>query len=174
MADEGTKKTTQAELEHAINKADSIVAAFGAILEQVGEPGIHLYPESGLPFTKLKIREAIEILLLIPTDDTRRDNLEAVDVLLNDFVSDEEYRVVYQQRIGLSKALKSLSSGEKLDGLQLAKAMGEGVTQEGETQLRQINDRVKRENETTLERHRELRHEADRLRQTMQQQSAER
>ena len=167
MAADGTKKTTQSELEYAINKADSIVAAFGAILERVGETGIHLYPDSDLPFTKVKIRHAIEFLLFIPTDDTRRDNLEAADVLLNDFVSDEEYRVVYQQRIGLSKALKSLSSGEKLDGLQLAKAMGEGVTEEGEAQLRQINDRVKRENETTRARHSELRHESNRLRQAM-------
>jgi hypothetical protein len=167
MTDDDLKKMTRDKLESALKKASTVVAAYGVILEAEGEPGILLHPESELPFTKAQIRQSIELLLFSPTDDATRDNLEAGDILLNDFIPDEDYSVVHQQRVGLSQALKSLSSGEGIDGLQLAKTMGEGVTQEGEARLRKIEERVKGENQTTLERHRELRREADRLRKAM-------
>ena len=93
----------------------------------------------------------------------RRNNLEVVDVCLNDFVPDTDYRVVEQQRSGLSQALKDLKAG-KMNAMQLAKTIGDGGTQEGEAQLRQIEERVKHDNLKTLERHKELRREADQLR----------
>jgi hypothetical protein len=97
--------------------------------------------------------------LIVSTDDTKRNNLEVVDMLLNDFVPDEDCCVVQHQRGGLSQALKNFNAGER-DAMQLAKIVGDGVTQEGEAQLRQIEERVKHDNQTTLERHRELRREA--------------
>jgi hypothetical protein len=165
MATDDPKTITKDKLDSALKKASTVVEAYGVILGAEGEPGILLHPESELPFTKAHIRQSIELLLFVPTtDDAMRDNLEAMDVLLSDFVPDEDYSVVHQQRVGLSQALKTISSGGKIDGLQLAKTMGEGVTQEGEARLRQIEERVRRENQTTLERHRELRREADQLR----------
>ena len=168
MADDDPKKTAKADLESAIEKASKVVAAYGAVLEQeVEEPGILFHPESDLPYTKVKIRQAIELLLLVPTGDTKRNNLEVADIHLNSFVPDEDYGVVNQQLSGLSQSLKKLYSDEKMDGFQVVKTVGEGVTQEGQARLRQIEERVGRNNQTTLERHRELRREADRLRKAM-------
>jgi len=152
----------KAELDSAFKKASTVVAAYGAVLEQVAEPGILLHSESKLPFTKAEIRRSIELLLIVSTDDTKRNNLEVADMFLNDFVPAEDYCIVQQQRGGLSQALKNFNAGQR-DAMQLAKAVGAGVTQEGEAQLRQIEERVKRDNQTTLERHKELRREADRL-----------
>ena len=145
-----------------IKKASRVVAAYGAVLEQVGKPGILFHPESDLPFTKAEIRQSIELLLVVPTDDTKRNSLEVADMLLNNFIPDKDYGIVYQQRSGLSQALKNFYSGER-GALQLAKTIGDGGTQEGEARLRQIEERVKRDDQTTLERHRGLRREADRL-----------
>lgn len=100
----------------------------------------------------------------MPSDETRRNRLEVVDIHLNDFVPDEDYSVAKQQRGGLSQALKGIHSGEKMDAMQILKAVSEGVTTEGEAQLNQIQERVRRDNQTTLERQKELRREADQLR----------
>jgi hypothetical protein len=167
MTDDDPKKMAKAELESALKRASTVVAAYGVVLEAAGEPGILFHPESDLPFTKEKIRQSIELLLLIPTDDARRNNLEVVDVLLDNFVPDEDFGVVRQQQGGLSQALTNMNSGGKMDALQLAKIVSSGVTPEGQSQLRQIQDRVKCNNQTTLARHKELRLEADRLRKAM-------
>ena len=153
---------TRAQVESALKKASEVVAAYGAVLEREGKPGILFHPESDLPYTKIEIRNSIELLLLTPCDDARRNNLEVVDMLLNTFVPDKEYSLVVQQRGGLSQALKNFYAGES-DGRKLAKHVMDGATQGGETQLRSVEERVEREDLATLERHRELRREADRL-----------
>lgn len=99
----------------------------------------------------------------MPCDETQRNNLEVVDVCLNDFVPDMDYHIVEQQRSGLAQALKNFKDGN-LDATQLVKTMSDGVTEEGEAQLRLIEERVKHDNLRTLERHNELRSEADQLR----------
>jgi hypothetical protein len=99
MVSETTEPSdAKVELDSALKKASAVVAAYGAVLEQVGETGILLHSESDLPFTKAEIRRSIEVLLIVSTDDTKRNNLEVADMLLNDFVPDEDYSVVQHQR----------------------------------------------------------------------------
>ncbi|MEC4890965.1 MAG: hypothetical protein RI101_13000 [Nitrospira sp.] len=145
-----------AQLESAMSKASKIVSAYGAVLEQEGEPGIMFYPLSDLPYTKTEIRAAIELLLVMEKDEAMRASLEVCDISLNQFIPDEEYRVVRQQRKGLSQALQGLRDGER-DARKVAEAVLAGGTVEGEAQLRHIEERVRQEDQRTLMRHKELR-----------------
>ena len=151
MAADGPKQLTKAELDGARKNASTVVAAYGAVLEQGAGLGfccILIEP----PFPKTVIRQSIELVLSASTDDTKRNNLEVADMRLNDFVPDEDYCMVQHQAGGLSQALKNFTIGDR-NAMQLAKTVAAGVTQEGEVQLRLIEERVKRDNQTTLERH---------------------
>lgn len=46
MEETHNQDTRRAKLEDAINTASRVVAAYGAVLEQLGQPGIPLHPES--------------------------------------------------------------------------------------------------------------------------------
>lgn len=165
---------TRDDVDKAMKTASEIVGAYGAVLEQARERRMHLHPESDLPFSKAQIRQSIELLLLFPTDDNRRNTLECSDILLNDFVPDDDYRVVKQQRSGLGQAVKNWYRSEqdidqfikatRQDRDQIIKTIREGTTQEGEARLQEIEERVSRDNQRTTERHKELRLEAARLR----------
>jgi hypothetical protein len=113
------------------------------------------HSQADLPSTKAEIRKCIEMLLLLPADDARLNNLESADVFLNNFIPDEEYRIVHPQRAGLSQALKNYAAGER-DAMQICKTATDGVTQEGKTHLRQVEERIRREGLLTLERHKAI------------------
>jgi hypothetical protein len=115
-----------------------------------------------LPCAIEKIRQALELLLLVPSNEAERNNLECLDVLLDDFIPDEDYAVVHQQRGGMSQALKILEAGEK-DAKKVLEAFGSQDTEDGENKLRLIQDGVRRDNVATLERHKALRGEAEKI-----------
>jgi FtsZ-interacting cell division protein ZipA len=142
----------RADIESAIKEAHDVVAAYGEVLERTNEPGVIFHSQADLPHTKAEIRKCIEMLLLLPNDDTRLNNLEAADIYLDNFIPDEEYRIVHPQRAGLSQALKSYAASER-DAMQICKTATDGVTQEGEAHHRQVEERIRRENLLTLERH---------------------
>ena len=152
------KKTQQenavmkADMESTVKEAHEVVAAYGEVLERTNEPGIIFHSQADLPYPKEKIRKCIEMLLVLPhDDDTRRNALGVADVLLNSFIPDEEYRIVHRQRAGLSQALKDYTAGER-DAMQICKTATDGVTQEREALLRQVEERTHREDLLTLER----------------------
>jgi hypothetical protein len=145
----------KADMESAIKDASDVVAAYGEVLERTNEPGAIFRSQSDLPYTKAEIRKSIEHLLLLPHDDTRINNLEVADMLLNNFIPDEEYRIVHALRAGLSQALKNYVAGER-DAMQLCKSALDGNTQEREMSLRQVEERTRRENLLTLERHKAI------------------
>lgn len=157
--------TNRSQLEGTLNQAHKIVSAYGAVLEQEDDPGIMFHPLSALPYTKVEIRGAIELLLLAERDDMKRSTLEVCDMFLNQFIPDEEYRIVRQQRSGLSQVMKCLQEGER-DARKLAElalATGTSGTIEGEARLRHIEERSKQEDQLTLKRHQELKQESARI-----------
>jgi hypothetical protein len=186
---------SQSELESALKKAYKVASAYKTVLEVsrefgIEEPGIMYYSLSDLPFTKSEIRGAIELLLLIERDDAERNSLEVCDMKLNNYVPDKEYLIVRQQLGGLSQSLKEFYSDERLrenmlqarergvgqmpetfkrDIDKLRETIVAGTTPEGEAQLRQIEERVHREHALTLKRHREIRQDADRMRESQRQ-----
>jgi hypothetical protein len=152
------KKTQQdkAELENAIEKALGVVADYREVLERTNDTGFIFRSEANLPYPKAEIRRCIEKLLALPFLDAERlDNLEACNVLLNDFIPDEEYRIVNLQTAGLSQAMRDIASGER-DAVQIYKTAGDGVTEEGEALFRQVADRTRSENLLTQERHKAI------------------
>lgn len=132
---------TRERLESAIKESYKIVSAYRAVLEQGRVRGIMYYPESDLPYAKAEIRQAIELLLVVPTDEARRKQLEVADVFLNDFIPNEDYRIVNRQGAGLSQALKCFHADER-DADQLR---------------RRLEKRVDCDNRSTTERHKILR-----------------
>jgi hypothetical protein len=156
------KKTQQknalmkADMESAIKEAHDIVAAYGEVLERTSKPGIAFHSQADLPYPKEQIRKCIEMLLVLThDDDTRLNTLEVGNVFLNNFIPDEEYRLIIPQMAGLSQALKAYADGER-DAMQILKTATDGVTQEGEAHLRQVQERTRRENLLTLERHKKI------------------
>lgn len=150
---------TWADIEMSLQKASTIAAEYGAVVEHLSKPGIRMYSESRLPYPKAEIRRAIELLLLETADNAKRNALEVGNVLLDRFVLDEDYAVVQQQTRGVSEALKKYDEGNR-DVAELAETICDGTTKEGEAQLHIIQERVQRDSENTLKRNRELRQEA--------------
>ena len=76
-----------------------IVIAFGDILEREDVEELTLVPsalpESLLPFPKGVIRHAIAQLLLRETSPDRRSILEEAYLYLDNFISDQEYKLFY-------------------------------------------------------------------------------
>ncbi len=153
---------TSTDIKMSLQKASTIAAEYGAVLEHLGEPCFPIYSESRLPYPKGEIRRAIELLLLETTDDARRNTLEVGNVLLDSFLPDEDYAVVQQQNREVSEALKKYYEGNR-DVAELAETVCDGTTKEGEAQLHIIQERVQRASENTLQRNRALRQEASRF-----------
>ena len=157
-----TKKSQQenvlkmANMKSAIKEAQDVVAAYGEVLERTNHPGILFHSQADLPYPKAKIRECLEMLLaLAGDDDTRISTLESGSIFLNTFIPDEEYRIVHRQSAGLSQSLKDYAAGER-DAMKILKTTGDGVTDEGEAYLRQVEERARREDLLTLERHKAI------------------
>lgn len=76
-----------------------IVIAFGDVLEREDAEELTLVPsalpESLLPFPKGVIRHAIAQLLLRETSPDRRSILEEAYLYLDNFISDQEYKLFY-------------------------------------------------------------------------------
>lgn len=153
---------TSTDIKMSLQKASTIAAEYGAVLEHLGEPGFPMYSESRLPYPKGEIRRAIELLLLGATDDAMRNTLEVGNVLLDSFLPDEDYVVVQQQNRGVSEALKKYYEGNR-DVAELAETVSDGTTKEGEAQLHIVQERVNRDSQNTLKRNRGLRQEASRF-----------
>jgi hypothetical protein len=146
----------------AIRKAWMIVSSYGGVFERAGQPGILYYVESDLPYTKTKIREAIEFLLFASTGVSKRNLLEVGNVCLDYFLPDDEYRIVCQHRQRMAGALKHMYAGKR-EAKQRAETIFEGTTSQEETVLRRLKERVDGENRATRARHRVLRNEAEDL-----------
>lgn len=148
--------STEKDLNPSVARALDVIPAYGSVLEKESAPGIPFHPESLLPYTKSEIRNSIELLLLAELDETRRNHLEGADVLLNNFIPDEEYKAIQRAQEGLSQALQMRASGER-DTLKLARALVEGSSSETDSLLKEIQDRVAQANLVTLRQHRALR-----------------
>ncbi len=148
---EALKIDRKTQLKTALAKSTKIVAAYGTVLSQEEGPGLGFHPESDLPFSKAEIRAAIERQLLIEKDNERRASLEVSNVFLNDFIPDDEYRIVSQQQARLAQALNRVQAG-KQDMQAFSEMILAGTTPDGEVKLRQVEERVLRENGATLQR----------------------
>jgi hypothetical protein len=165
MREEAKLKKFAAEVDSSLEKAGKVVASYGAVLEQEGElAGATMFrPLSDLPYPKSQIRGCIELLLLtLKDDDPRLNALAVADISLNDFLPEEEYRFVRQQRTGMSRMNKRLLAGEAFDK-EDAKRMLDATSDEAEAQLRLLEARNNCENLATAARHKELRAEHERM-----------
>lgn len=151
-----TTEILQREMAMKIERALHVVAEFGRLMESRPSAPLCLYSEDDLPFPKKEIREAIELLMLGDLDITRRNHLEVGNIFLNDFIPDEEYRAIQDQQGALLKAIDLFNAGEK-DGKKLATLLVESETPASKLVLKQINERVERDNKATLARNRTLR-----------------
>lgn len=145
-----------AELESAINDAEDVVEAYGEVLERTGGHSslLHFHSQADLPYPKEKIRECIEMLLVLPVHNDKRINaLETSNIHLNTFIPDEEYRIVLRQRAAISQALKEHAGGEQT-ALQVLKTVVDACTQDEQALIDQMEERTHREDQITQERHR--------------------
>jgi TPR repeat protein len=138
----------------ALKYATEVAAAYGQLIEESPVPFYR--PESQLPYSKAEIRECIELLLSVPLDARRQNGLECLNVILNDFIPDEEFNKIGKQDFALVKTLKLYEEGER-DALQLAKVLAEAEPHEAGSFRKQVDERVGKENETTLKKNRFLR-----------------
>ena len=138
----------------ALKYAKEVAAAYGQL---VGESR-HLFyrPESQLPYSKVEIRECIELLLTEPLDDKQRNALECGNVMLNDFIPDEEFNKIGKRDDALVQMLDLYDAGDR-DAQRLLMAMGEADTPETDSFRKQVYERVGKENEATLKKNRFLR-----------------
>lgn len=144
------------ELENKIKHASQVVAAFGGTLESRSSRALLLYPQSELPYPKTEIRESIEFLLLCTCDIDRRNHLEVANISLNDYIPDDEYRSISEQQAGMTRAFELLKDGNR-DGKRLAKLIVDSSTPAAQATLEQIQQRILRDGEMTIARHRTLR-----------------
>ena len=138
----------------ALKHAKEVAAAYGQLIEE--SPSPFYRPESQLPYSKAEIRECIELLLTEPLDARQRNALECCNVLLNDFIPDEEFNKIGKRDDALVQTLQLYSEGER-DAHRLARAMGEAETSETDSFRKQVDERVDKENEGTLKKNRFLR-----------------
>ncbi|MEP6933430.1 MAG: SEL1-like repeat protein [Nitrospirota bacterium] len=135
--------------------AMEVAAAYGKVIEESSSP--FYKPESQLPYSKAEIRECIELLLTEPLDARQRNSLECGNVILNDFIPDEEFNKIGKRDDALVQTLRLYSDGER-DAHRLASVMAEADTPETDSFREQIIDeRVDKENEATLKKNRFLR-----------------
>ena len=138
----------------ALKYAKEVAAAYGQLIEE--SPFPFYRPESQLPYSKAEIRECIELLLSEPLDARRQNGLECLNVILNDFIPDEEFNKIGKQDFALVKTLKLYEEGER-DAQRLARVMVEADTPETDSFRKQVDERVDKENEATLKKNRFLR-----------------
>lgn len=149
---ENSQRDMAMKIEHAIH----VVSEFGRIMESRSSAPLCLYSEEDLPFPKKEIRESIELLMLSPLDTTQRNHLEVGNIFLNDFIPDEEYCAIQEQQGALGRVMGLVKAGDR-DGQMLAKLLVDSETPASKLVLRQINERVNRDNEKTLARNQTLR-----------------
>lgn len=159
---ERTSERNRRDMALKIERALHVVAEFGRIMEERPSASLCLYSEADLPFPKEEIRESIELLMLGPLDSTRRNHLEVGNIFLNDFISDEEYRAIKDQQDALSGVMDLVRAGAR-DGQKLAKLLVESETPASKFVLKQIQERIERDNKMTLARNRNLRAAASSL-----------
>lgn len=138
----------------ALKHAKEVTAAYGQLIEE--SPGPFYRPESQLPYGKAEIRECIELLLSEPLDASRKNGLECLNVILNDFIPDEEFDKIGKQDFALVKTLQLYKDGER-DAQRLARVITEAHSPETDSFRKQIDEQVDRENESTLKKNRFLR-----------------
>lgn len=138
----------------ALKYAKEVAAAYGQVIEESLSP--FYKPESQLPYRKAEIRECIELLLTEPLDANQRNSLECGNVLLNDFIPDEEFNKIGKRDDALVQTLRLYSEGER-DAHRLASVMAESDIPEADSFRKQIDERVGKENEATLKKNRFLR-----------------
>jgi hypothetical protein len=141
--------------------AEEVAAAYGQLLEKNSSPFYR--PESQLPFSKTRIRESIELLLTEPLEPRRRNFLECVDLYLNKFIPDEEFNKIGKADAALTEAFQLFQEGEEMDAPRLAKALAAANIPETASRRNQLDDRVDRELDVTMNRHRFLREAAAEL-----------
>jgi len=139
-----------------MENSSKIVAAYSAVLKQAKGGAGHFHSESDLPYPKTEIRAALELQLMLEKDNNRRTALEVCNIFLNQFVPDREYRMVSNQQAGFFQAVENFQDG-KCEVAQLAEMMIADSTPEGEAKLRELEERVRHEDEITLQRHRKIR-----------------
>lgn len=165
----GSKSSNQpmdrkTKLKHAIANSCKIVAAYGAVLEQDNGQEFQFSPESALPYSKAEIRAALELQLMMEKDVERLASLEVCDIFLSQFIPDDEYRMVSKQQAGFFQAVENFRAGER-DTTRLADMILTDNTPEYEAKLHELEERVRHEDEITLQRHRKLREQATQLQQ---------
>ena len=138
----------------ALKYAQEVAAAYGKILED--NPSPFHKPESLLPYSKAEIRECIELLLTEPLDASQRNALECGNVMLNDFIPDEEFNKISKRDDALVRSLQLFREGER-DALRLAKVLAEADAPESDLFRKQVDERVDKENKATLKKNRFLR-----------------
>ena len=138
----------------ALKYAKEVAAAYGQLIEESPVPFYR--PESQLPYSKAEIRECIELFLTEPLDVRQRNALECGNVMLNDFIPDEEFNKIGKRDEALVQTLQLYREGER-DALRLAKVLAEADPHEADSFRKQVDERVEKENETTLKKNRFLR-----------------
>ena len=138
----------------ALKYAKEVVAAYGQLIEESPVPFYR--PESQLPYSKAEIRECIELLLSEPLDARRQNGLECLNVILNNFIPDEEFNKIGKRDVALVQTLRRYEEGER-DPQRLSRAMAEADTPETDSFRKQVDERVDKEDKATLEKNRILR-----------------
>ena len=138
----------------ALKHAKEVAAAYGQLIEDSPVPFYR--PESQLPYSKAEIRECIELLLTEPLDVRQQNGLECLNVILNDFIPDEEFNKIGKQDFALVKTLKLYEEGER-NAQRLARIMTEAHTPETDSFRKQVDERVDKENQATLKKNKFLR-----------------
>ena len=90
-----------------------------------------------------------------PLDARRQNGLECLNVILNDFIPDEEFNKIGKQDFALVKTLKLYEEGER-DAQRLARVMAEADTPETDSFRKLVDERVAKEDEATLKKNRFL------------------
>lgn len=137
-----------------LKHAKEVAAAYGQLIEESPVPFYR--PESQLPYSKAEIRECIELLLTEPLDVSQRNALGCLNVILNDFIPDEEFNKIGKQDFALVQTLRLYGEGER-DPQRLLRAMAEADTPETDSFRKQVDERVDKENKATLKKDRFLR-----------------